>query len=252
MVYMTVAPELELQDPPQDQEGALQWVRARWADFEGLSPRIIDLQHRAALARQAYTAQGQTLQADAAKLIIEQLAKLQQIHHQILTWSENVAGALGLGAVQIPLGLAGISIVALLVAWSFRKFEAQKQALELLESGVLTPEEFRRLDILDPPGIGADVAGLAGGIGKWVLLIILGFSILEAIKRGTFSRNPPLLLFGNPPGRMSGDVALLGYQHDEDGEYYIHEFEGAVEMEALPDGSILISHPSKEVWRDFQ
>lgn len=241
----------ELEQAPQGESGALEYIREKWAAFESLSPRIIDLQHRAALAKQSYEQQGKPTQAAAAREIILQLAKLQQVHHSVLTWGSNAAAAVGLGAIQIPIGVAGVSIVALLVAWVFRKYAAQERALELLEAGVLTPEQFRQLDILDPPGIGSDVAALAGGIGKWVLFIIVGLALLEVTKRNTFLSNPPLLLFGNPPGPMSEDVAFIGYRHNDDGEWYIHEFEGGVEMDALPDGSLSIGHPRHEVWRDF-
>lgn len=237
---------------PQDQGGALAYVREKWTAFEALSPAIIDLQHRAALQRQSYTARGMSVQADAALLVIEQLAKLQRVHHSIVTWAGSAGAAVGLGVVQIPIGIAGVSIVALLVAWTFRKYAAQERALELLEAGVLTPEQFDQLDIMDPPGIGADVAGIAGGIGKWVLLVLLGLALLEGVKRGRIFGNPPLILFGNPAGPMSEDVAYIGYRHEEDGEWYEHEFEGEVGMEALPDGSISIGHPSREVWRDFE
>ncbi len=237
---------------PQDEGGALAYVRAQWAAFEALSPGIINLQHRAALARQSYTAQGNQLQADAALLLIQQLARLQQIHHKVLTWAESAGAAVGLGLVQIPIGIAGVSIVALLVAWAFRKYAAQERALELLEAGVLTPEQFRQLDILDPPGIGADLGALAGGLGKWALIIIVGLVLLEATKRGRFfDDNPPLILMGNPPGPLSRDVAFIGYEHEDDGEHYIHEFEGGVEMEALEDGTLAIGHPTREIWRDF-
>lgn len=237
---------------PADQQNELGYVRAQWVAFEALSPGIIDLQHRAALARQAYTAQGDQLQADAALLLIQQLARLQQIHHKVLTWAESAGAAVGLGALQIPIGIAGISIVALLVAWAFRKYAAQERALDLLEAGILTPEQFRALDILDPPGIGADLGGIVGSFGKWALIIILGLALLEASKRGRFfGDNPPLVLMGNPPGPMSDNVAMIGYEHEEDGEYYIHEFDGGVEMEALPDGTLSIGHPTREVWRDF-
>lgn len=235
----------------QEEAGALAYVREKWAAFEALSPKIIDLQHRAALAKQSYESMGRQTQADAARLLILQLAKLQQVHHAVLSWAEGAANALGLGAVQIPLGVAGVTVAALLVAWIFRKYEAQEKALDLLESGVLTPEQFNQLDILDPPGIGADVAGIAGGIGKWALFIIIGLAVLEGMKRDAFFKNPPLILMGNPPGPMSEDVAFIGYQHVEDGEWYLHEFEGGVHMDAMPDGTIRVSHPEKKVWKEF-
>lgn len=249
MIYSET--ELETTEAPAGDQGALQYLRDTWSAFEAISPAIIDLQHRAALARQHYTQTGNQAQADAALLAIHELTKLQNVHHRVVTWAEQAAGAVGLGVVQIPLGVAGVSIAALLVAWVFRKYAAQHEALELLEAGVLTPEQFQALDIIDPPGIGADIAGIAGGVGKWVLLVILGLAFLEGVKRGKFFGNPPLIMFGNPPGPMSENVVLIGYEHLEDGELYLHEFEGDVGMEAQPDGSLSIGHEDKAIWKDF-
>lgn len=253
-MYMSIesqaAPVAAL-EPPQDEEGALAWLRSRWASFEDLSRRIIDLQHRAAVASQTFEERGEATKAAAARMIIEELAKLQRVHHRILTWAEGSVSALGLGAVQIPLGIAGVTVVALLVSWAFRKFAIQERALDLLEEGSLTPEEFRELDILDPPGIGEEIGGVLGNVGWWALLIIGGLVLLEFSKRGSFLPNPPVVLFGNPPGPMSQEVGGVWYQHLEDGEWYIHHFEGEVEMEALEDGTVLLSHPSREIWREF-
>ncbi len=236
---------------PEEGAGGLAYIRQKWAEFSALSPRIIDLQHRAAGAAYHYKTTGHASQAAAAKRVIEELAKLQQVHHRVVSWWDQAAPALGVGAVQIPIGIAGVSVVALLVAWSFRKFAAQERALQLLEAGVLTPEQFDRLDILDPPGIGEDIASMVGGIGRWVVLGLIGLALLEAVKRGTFRSNPPLILFGNPPGPMSEDVAVIGYKHEEDGEFYAHEFEGGVEMVAEEDGSLSMSHPDHPIWSDF-
>jgi len=235
-------------DPEQDPQGYLERV---WSSFLALSPSIIDLQHRAALDAQSARAQGNAEAEATARLIIEELAKLQQIHHQVVSWAERAGAMVGLGAIQLPIGVAGVTVAALLVAWAFRKYAAQERALDLLEQGLLTPEEFAQLDILDPPGIGTELAGITGGVGKWVVGILLAWALLEAVKRGTFQRNPPLVFFDNPPGIMSEDVKLIGYEHAEDGELYLHEFAGGVEMEALPDGSISIRHPSRRVWREF-
>jgi len=235
--------------PEADPQGYLESV---WFSFTDLSRRIIDLQHRAALDAQSARAQNNVVAEQTAKLIIQELAKLQQVHHQVVTWAEAAGSLVGLGAIQIPLGVAGVTVAALLVAWAFRKYAAQERALDLLEQGLLTPEEFRQLDILDPPGIGGELTAAAGGIGKWALAIILGLALLEAVKRGAFKRNPPLVFFDNPgPGLMSPSVKLIGYEHADDGELYLHEFAGGVEMEALPDGSISIRHPSRRVWREF-
>lgn len=238
------------EDPGQDPTDYLQMV---WGSFVDLSPRIIDLQHRAALAAQAAASVHDQESEALAKLVIHELAKLQKVHHKILSWSERAGAMVGLGVIQIPIGVAGVTVVALLVAWSFRKFAAQSEALGLLERGILTAEEFQALDIMDPPGIGGEIAGLAGGIGKWVVLALLAFTLLEATRAGLFRRNPPLVMFGNPPddGLMSEGVKLIAYEHAEDGELYLHEFADGVEMEALEDGSVSIGHPEHGVWSDY-
>lgn len=244
-------PGTELEAAPQDQAGALEYIRSRWAAFATLDSDMRDLMHRAALAKQAAVEMGDSLKADTAALLLQELKKLQNVHHQIVTWAERAGAMAGLGAVQIPVGIAGVSVVALLVAWTFRKYAAQKHALELLEAGVLTPAEFKALDIMDPPGIGAELAGMAGGIGKWILLIVLALAVLEVTKQKRFFENPPLLLFGNP-GPMSKDVYFLAYEHADDGEPYLHEFEGGVELHTLENGSVVLEHPEKEIWRDFK
>lgn len=69
--------------------------------------------------------------------------------------------------------------------------------------------------------------------------------------------NPPGALgLSNPPEeleRFSGRVYEISYQHDDDGDPYVHTFAKGVELWALPGGSVLVRHsdPDKRVWDDF-
>lgn len=70
-------------------------------------------------------------------------------------------------------------------------------------------------------------------------------------------------LFENPPAvasvasgakvrgeLMSKNVHQLKYTHAADGQDYVHDFERGVHMLALPNGAVLLYHPSKPVWED--
>lgn len=71
-------------------------------------------------------------------------------------------------------------------------------------------------------------------------------------------KNPSILVMGNPPrgkrgkGREFGKQVLeVRYIHSEDGKAYKHPFTKGTRMEALPDGSVRIFHPTKPSWKDF-
>lgn len=68
-------------------------------------------------------------------------------------------------------------------------------------------------------------------------------------------KNPALgvvTLPANPPERLSDEVQYVGYRHAQDGELYQHDFRKGVELEADPDGSLRISHPTgRDLHRDF-
>ncbi len=62
----------------------------------------------------------------------------------------------------------------------------------------------------------------------------------------------PLAIATNPPGHISGDVQYIGYRHADDGQLYEHAFEGEAELDALPDGSLAITHAGdRNLHRDF-
>lgn len=98
-------------------------------------------------------------------------------------------------------------------------------------------------------------------------------ALTDQVQRGVHT-NPPLVVFGNPPirvsrrdrgggdfrwvGRMSRNVHEIRYQHAEDGAPYKHTFEpNDVEMYAVERGIsrvpniLLTSASGKPLWEDF-
>jgi hypothetical protein len=100
--------------------------------------------------------------------------------------------------------------------------------------------------------------------------------VAEQVHRGVHV-NPTLAVFGaNPPhkvGELSRDVQAILYRHAADGRDYVHPFgqgvkvgnkrDGSTVVRAgrtarsgvraivLSDGSVLLRHPSKPIWRDL-
>lgn len=104
----------------------------------------------------------------------------------------------------------------------------------------------------------------------------LAGAMLEQLGRGVHI-NPMLAVFGaNPPRRVvtgSDDVQGILYRHKEDGRDYVHPFGHGVKVKnnrdgstviraaanarsgvraiGLSDGSVLLRHPTKPIWKDF-
>lgn len=101
-------------------------------------------------------------------------------------------------------------------------------------------------------------------------------ALLSQVSEGVH-RNPPLVIFGNPPrqGREFGtDVLALLYRHKKDGEFYCHGFGNAdiqlegtpfegvtihrlkertgVKLIAMPDGTVVLSKPGTDLWEDIK
>lgn len=72
---------------------------------------------------------------------------------------------------------------------------------------------------------------------------------------GGRKRNPQLGFGAEPRGELFGQrVRYIEYDHVEDGpkELRFHDFGKHVEMYALPDGSILLTHArGARLWDDF-
>ncbi len=62
----------------------------------------------------------------------------------------------------------------------------------------------------------------------------------------------PLAIVTNPPMHISDEVQTIGYKHMADGVDYIHQFRPGVEMHALRDGTLEITHAGdRNLHRDF-
>lgn len=159
---------------------AADYLRSKYRAFQDLGPRILDLQHRAALAKQQATQLGQPMRAELAGEAVVQLGDLLRFHQETLNRLEALVTAIpGLGAFWIPVTLvASAAAIAASVALVFRLFDPlERMVTEVLEREDLTPEQQTQLiqSISE-----ASQAGTAGGFvselgdaARWV-----GFGLL--------------------------------------------------------------------------
>lgn len=247
---------------------AAAFLRDQWDRFVGLYSSIIDLQHRAATAAYEARARGDLEGEEMARRILDALVSLQRQHDTAVRTMEGIADTVGLGAWggeytglgAVPFAAAAaVSGLGLVVLWFFRAYAAEERKLELLEAGVLTPEQFDRIHAGPAPAM----LGQAAGIAKlllWGLALFLGYRVAQeagllkaAAKR--LRRNPPLVVFeSNPPGgRIGEEVMAVWYRHADDGLPYVHEFGPGVELYADDDGTVHLEHADgRELWADFE
>lgn len=237
------------------------YLRDRWAAFLNLGPRIVDLQHRAALEAGRCRERGDMECHAEAQQVIRDLGALNVRHGEVVDrfHLERMGEALGLAGYYGGLGAwfvpaAAFSSVALVALWAFRAYELNERKLELIERGVLTPAEAAALDPGPAPG---SFLGDLEGLGKLVLAGVVVWLAVQAFgmyQAGRSARPNPLEVWRvNPPGTMSRRVYDVRYRHLEDGEDYVHDFGPDVELEALDDGTVLLSHSEGlPLWADFE
>ena len=250
-------------------DDAVDYLRARWGAFVNATPRIIDLQHRAAVF--AYHAQqrGDVAGAETARDIIRKLGNINQVHGTLVDRMQQVAHVVGIGGLSSYAGLGAIpavhvtvvTLIAAGVAWFFRAAGLEERRLELLEAGH-DPSAIAMMGAGPAPL----VAGL-GGLARWVVLGIVAWGAYQLVQgagglkglqrkssRRRTRRNPPLVVFDtNPPGGVIGAETLaVWYEHAEDGGLYVHEFGPGVQLVAMDDGSICLEHDDAPLWAEFE
>lgn len=232
---------------------AAQWVRDRWADFLAVEPDILDLMHRAAVARGMAREQGNTVLYELGGEVIRDLGALNKLHGSIVDKVEGVASWIGLGAIQVPLALLTVySVVAAGMIYLFARLEIQRRLVVGLEEGTLTRADVETL--AEAGNAPSELLGQAVDLGKLVLWGVLGwFAIMALQEVRAFRENPTLQVFEtNPPPELIGErVYAVWYRHEEDGEDYVHHFRPGVSMVGNPDGSVSFRHGRRALWRDF-
>lgn len=243
------APGAPLEEALRDENTALDYIRRRWADFLALGPRIVDLQHRAALLAQRLGEAGNIEGKRQAQDVIRALGRLNVKHGEAVDRYEleRIGEVVGLGAVPF-VPVATVTGLALVVAWAFRAYAAEERKLELIEAGLLTPAEAASLDAGPAPGM------LFGGvetIAKLAVGALALYVILEGLR--VWRPNPPLEIWHtNPPGVFGEEVYDLRYRHADDGLDYVHDFGPGVELEGLDDGTVRLSHRADlPLWEEF-
>lgn len=243
--YATSQPPVLRYGPEVDPVG---YIKTVWADFVNLFPSILNQQHRA--ATYAATLPAGSVAQQAARAAVDALARLAKIHTATVRKVEEYGGYIGLSGV-LPVAIAAaFSALALIVVWSFREYEAQKQILDMIEAGTLTPEQATAVAEATGPSPSLDIIGGLAGVGGVGVLLLVALAVVLFARR--WRPNPDLMVFRENPGEVwSGRVYDLRYRHDEDGGDYIHDFRPGVHMEGLEDGSVRLFHPSRPLWRDF-
>lgn len=232
----TSLPSLEGMDPGE-------WLAAVWRKYLELWPAILGLQHRA--AELAATSTPGTFAHSTARWVVEAAGELSRIHSATVRKVEEYSGYLGLGAYPVAVA-AAFSALALVVLWSFRRYDALERILDSLDAGTLTPEQATAL--VDSAGIKPDVSVL-GGLTTGVLLgAVAVLGLLLYFRRRA---NPDLVLLENPDDVWSHEVTRLEYWHDDNGLPYFHDFKPGVHLQALEDGSVRLFHPRRPIWREF-
>lgn len=227
------------------------FLRERWADFLNLGPRIVDLQHRAALVAQEAGERGDLEAKAQAQDVIRALGKLNVAHGKAVdTYElERVGEFVGLGAVPI-VPAAVVTSLALVVVWAFRSYEVQERKLDMIEAG------YDAAAVAAVGDAGPSPTAFLGGVGELGKLLLWGavaWLAVQAFQASKWADNPPLEVWHlNPPGTFGEEVYDVRYRHLEDGLNYIHEFGPGVELEALPDGSVRLYHArGLPLWEDF-
>lgn len=231
---------------------AAEWIRERWDMFVGLEPQILDLQHRAAVARGAALQRGDDATASLARELIEDLGELSLLHGRIVDRMRELGGYIGLGAIAVPVVLiTAFAVVAAGMAYLMARLDIQRRLVAGLEAGTLT-----RADLAELEEAGDKPEGLLGpavSLGKLALWGFLAWVALQAVREW---RNPRLEVWeANPPGgrELIGErVYQVRYRHAEDRRPYYHDFGRDVELWGEPDGTVTLRHRrGRDLWRDF-
>lgn len=69
-------------------------------------------------------------------------------------------------------------------------------------------------------------------------------------------RNPALVVMGANPrrGELIGTTVerlTIRYKHAADGQHYYHHTQAGVRIQALPDGSLRLTHPTRRLWGEY-
>ena len=153
------------------------FLQGAYQAFVALGPKILNLQHRAALAKQAATQRGDAAAAALADRTLRELGDLLIFHQQTENRLDAIVAYIpGLGAFPlIPIAIvASVVGVAAAVALVFRLFNPLERMVEdVLERPDLTVAEQSQL-IESIGGASAMGGGMFAGLGDAARWIVLG------------------------------------------------------------------------------
>lgn len=246
MYAPATVPTAETGIPPLEGLDPRVWIRLVWSRYVELWPRILGLMHEA--AELAATGSGSV--RATAREVVAGAGQLARIHTATVRKVEEYSGYLGLGATgALVAASVAVAALALVVLWSFRRYDALEATLDAIKAGAISPAEAAGL--LQAAGPLPDLSVLGGAsVGLLVGAAAVVLFLLWASKRR--ATNPDLVLLGlNPDSSWSDRVLELHYVHGDNGAPYKHHFRPGVHMQALEDGSVRLYHPRRPIWRDF-
>ena len=132
-------------------EDALNYLRAKLADFRALPNQIVKARQFAATVRNAAIAKGDFAAEDRARKVLDGLLsdlKLTQATQNqldnLIAQSEAIRSAVGLGQLPaLPLVYVAAAIaIAGSVGYLLKSYQARTAEIDLVARGIMTPEEY--------------------------------------------------------------------------------------------------------------
>lgn len=165
---------------------ALSFVRGALQRFYDLGPKILDLQHKAALVSAKAGQAGNLELQRAAKASVVRIGALLRGHQDVINRWERIAPGLTegrVGAIVIPIAIAGV-VIAIAIAMStiFRRVTAEERALSLLERGDINAKEAAEIvaaiDVAPPPSPFAQI----GKTAQYVVMALVAWGAYRAFQ----------------------------------------------------------------------
>lgn len=173
------------QVPFSDIASAWSYITRRVRDVKALPGRLHAKQMEAAAVARVAREAGNTDGEARARELVRQFSALKLEAQDTAQRVSELASRAGLGAVPavvLTFGAAAIIALAWTVQSLFRRASERERELELLEAGILTPEQVEELRRSIPTG---PLAGLAGA-ARWLAIgaaLFVGLPLLTRRRR---------------------------------------------------------------------
>lgn len=149
-------------------EDATAYISERYEAFQRLFPKLLDLQHAAALEVQKAATSGRPEAERLARESVQRLAGLIRLHAKTEERLDGFRSYVpGLGVIPIAYALAAVAVAGT-IAYIFSRVHAEERIVRELQRGTLTAQEATAL-LAATEGGGGPLQGL-GSTLRWVVL----------------------------------------------------------------------------------